>query len=73
MVFFDGKYIYLVNYEILELKKYMEIGIGDVFFKFVDVIELLISIIGINLILVYICIFVIFFGVMLNIFKKIGI
>lgn len=73
MVFFDGKYIYLVNYEILELKKYMEIGIGDVFFKFVDVIELLISIIGINLILVYICIFIIFFGVMLNIFKKIGI
>lgn len=71
MVFFDGKYIYLVNYEILELKKYMEIGIGDVFFKFVDVIELLISIIGINLILVYI--FIIFFGVMLNIFKKIGI
>lgn len=68
MVFFDGKYIYLVNYEILELKKYMEIGIGDVFFKFVDVIELLISIIGINLILVYICIFIIFFGVMLNIF-----
>lgn len=73
MVFFDGKYIYLVNYEILELKKYMEIGIGDVFFKFVDVIELLISIIGIDLILVYICIFIIFFGVMLNIFKKIGI
>lgn len=71
MVFFDGKYIYLVNYEILELKKYMEIGIGDVFFKFVDVIELLINIIGINLILVYI--FIIFFGVMLNIFKKIGI
>lgn len=71
MVFFDGKYIYLVNYEILELKKYMEIGIGDVFFKFVDVIELLISIIGINLILVYI--FIIFFGVMLNIFKWIGI
>lgn len=44
----DGKYIHLVNHEIPELKKYMETGIGDVFLKFADAIELLTSITGIN-------------------------
>lgn len=68
----DGKYIHLVNHEIPELKKYMETGIGDVFLKFADAIELLTSITGINSIPVHTCTFTISFGVMSNIFKKIG-
>lgn len=66
----DGKYIHLVNHEIPELKKYMETGIGDVFLKFADAIELLTNITGINSIPVHT--FTISFGVMSNIFKKIG-
>lgn len=60
------------KHEIPEWKKYMETGIGDVFLKFADAIELLTSITGINSIPVHTCTFAISFGVMSNIFKIIG-
>lgn len=70
LAFSDGKYIHLVNHEIPELNKYMKTGIGDVFLKFADAIELLTSITGISSIPVRT--FTISFTVMSNIFKRIG-
>lgn len=70
LAFSGDKYLHLINHEIPELKKYMETGIGDIFLKFANAIELLTSITGINSIPVHT--FTISFGVLSNIFKRIG-
>lgn len=72
LAFSEGKYLHLVSYEIQELNKYKETGLGDVFLKFANAIELLTSITGINSIAVKALNFTISFAFMSKIFARIG-